>query len=461
MPRPVPAGTAIRITAMTKYPHLPATIRLLLTGVLVASPVYAQQVPAGGLSLDQAIRIAQENNPGFLAQENNLRAADWAGRVANANLFLPSINSSTSFGYSQGGQVRVDDVVVAEQPSRLSSTYSLSLGFNLSGAELLEPSRARAQRAATGENVRRALATLESEVTQRYLQVLEGRDAVVQAEREVGRTEAQLELARGRFDVGAGTQLDVRRAEVESGRARIRLLQAQNTASNQTLLLGQTMGMQLPVDVALTEMFTLFEPPWTEEELLEIARTNSPVLAASRAQIRVAGLGVRSALTSYIPSVSLGTSLSGTATELLEGGNSSLPFDYQRNPFGVSLNFSLPIFNGLTRERQVEQARIERSNAQYQLRTEELALEADVRTSLRNLQTAYVLSLLEEENRSIAEDEVELATERIRFGVAPNLELIEAQSRLGEAERSQIASVYTFHQTLAALEALIGARLER
>lgn len=450
------------MNAMMKALRLALLSPMLLLGILLGPDVvHAQPATSGSVSLQDAIRIAQENNPGYLAQETSLRGAEWAGRAANANLYFPTISSSSSFGYSQGGEVRVDDVVVADQPSRLSSSYSLSLGYSLSGAKLLAPAQARAQMAATTENVRRALASLESEVTQRYLQVLEARDAVVQAEREVGRTEAQRELAAGRFDVGSGTQLDVRRAEVESGRAQIRLLQAQNTASNQVLMLSQSMGAALPENVSLTESFELFEPPWGEEQLLEIARANSPVLAAGRAQIRAAGLNVRSALSSYLPSLNLGTSLSGTASELLDGSGGSLPLDYQRNPFGVSLSFSLPIFNGLSRERQVEQARIDRSTTEYQMRTEELALEAEVRSSLRNLQTAYASSLIEEETRSIAEEEVELATERIRFGVAPNLELIEAQARLGEAERAQIASVYAFHQTLAMLEALIGAKLER
>jgi outer membrane protein len=433
---------------------------LLLSSGLWATMGAAQQVPQA-LSLEEAIRIAQENNPGYLAQENSLRTADWDRRVAFSNL-LPSIGTSSGLSYSQGGEVRVDDVVVAEQPSRLSSRYSLSLNWGLSGQELLEPSRVRAQKAATTENVRNALVSLESQVTQRYLDVLEAREAVTQSERQLLRTEAQLELAEGRYEVGAGTQLDVRRAEVERGRARISLLQAQNSAANQVLLLAQSMGTSLPEDISLTETFALFDPSWTEEQLLAEAETNSPALAAARAQIDVAGVGVRTALASYYPSFSIGTGISGNATELLDGSG-GFPLDFDKSPFGVSFSLSVPIFsfNGLSRERSVAQARIGRTNAEHQLRTEELALEADVRTALRNLETSYATSLLAAETRSIAEEEVQLATERIRFGVAPNLELIEAQARLGEAERDEIASVYQFHRSLAMLEALIGARLER
>jgi outer membrane protein len=433
---------------------------LLLVGHLGAA-VAAAQVPTGGLSLEDAIRIAQENNPGYLVQESRLREADWNGRVAFSNL-LPTISTSSGVSYSQGGEVRVDDVVVAEQPSRLSSRYSLGLNWGLSGQQLLAPSQARAQKAATVENVRGAQVTLRSRITQAYLAVLEAREAVAQAQRQMARAEAQLELAEGKYEVGSGTQLEVRRAEVELGRARISLLQAENTASNQVLTLAEAMGTALPEDVRLTETFAVFEPTWTEAQLLELARANNPTLAAAKAQTQVADINVRTARASYYPSFTIGTGISGNASELLDG-NGKFPLDFDRSPFSVSFGLSVPIlsFNGLARERNVAQARIARSNAEHQVRTEELALESQVRTALRTLQMAYASSLLAAETRAISEEEVQLATERIRFGIASNLELVVAQTGLGDAERAEIASVYQFHQSLATLEALIGAPLSR
>src|SRR5690606_26803324 len=57
--------------------------------------------------------------------------------------------------------------------------------------------------------------------------------------------------------------------------------------------------------------------------------------------------------------------------------NSLFPFGYERNPFSASLSISLPIFDGLSRERQVEQAKIARTDAELRLRSEEMRLRTE------------------------------------------------------------------------------------
>lgn len=493
-----------------RFRRLAAAVTLL--ALHAAADRVAAQAP-DPLTLAEAIAIARANNPDYRIQENQSRSADWDVRTAYGNL-LPSVSSSTGVGYSAPGQRRLDSVVFGEQPGQISSRYSLGVSLSFSGASLLAPGEARAQSRATDQNIRQAAASLESNVTQRYLAVLEARDAVAQSEREVERTGEHVRLAAARFQVGAGTQLDVRRAEVQQGQAQVRLLQSRNSAANEVLLLGQVLGVSLPEEVELSESFSLFSPEWQIADLLGIARSKSPVLLASRAQVDAADIRVRSARTAYLPTVSFSTGLSGymsqasstaplIAQELqraqasysgclqqnelyaeigwptanctdpglpgfeselrdrIERQNSGFPFDFIRQPWNAGISLSLPIFNGLSRERGIEDARIGRSNAQHQVRAQEMAVEVEVRSALRNLQTAYETSLLQEQNRLMAEEELVLAEERFRFGITTSVEVTDAQSQLGEAERAEIASVYAFHRTLAILEALLGERLAR
>ncbi|MEX2570696.1 MAG: TolC family protein [Gemmatimonadota bacterium] len=477
---------------------------------LMPAPALSQ-TPAEPLSLSRAIAIARENNPDYLTQRNQLRAAAWEVRSAYGSL-LPSLSSSTSFGYTATGERRLDTVVLDQQPAQYSSRYSLGMSLSLSGTTLLAPSVARAQERAAEETVEGAGASLEADVSQRYLTVLEAREAVEQAERELARTEEHVRLAQARLEVGAGTQLDVSRAEVQRGQAEVRLVQALNTAANERLMLGQIMGTRLPDDVVLSETFELFAPDWTPAELGAVALTESPVLNASRAQADAATTRARAAATSYLPTISFNANLSGYISQAGDIGpivsrelqraqsgfesclaqndlfgavglpleqcsdptlpafqqalrqeiqvqNRGFPFDYVRQPMSASVTVSLPIFTGLTRQQQVEEARIARLNAEYQVRTQEIRTEVEVETALRNLQTAYRSALLQQQIRETSEEELRLAQERFRFGATTSVEVVDAQANLAEAERAEIAAIYGFHRSLAILEAQLGQPL--
>jgi outer membrane protein len=140
-------------------------------------------------------------------------------------------------------------------------------------------------------------------------------------------------------------------------------------------------------------------------------------------------------------------------------GNSLFPFGYQRNPFSASLTVSLPIFDGLSRERQVEQARIARSDAQLQLRSEELRIRTEVATALGTARTGARSAELEARNAELAEEQLRLARERYRVGAASYVELQEAETLKARADRAYLSALYQFHESLAALEAAVGRPL--
>jgi outer membrane protein len=54
-----------------------------------------------------------------------------------------------------------------------------------------------------------------------------------------------------------------------------------------------------------------------------------------------------------------------------------------------------------------------------------------------------------------------LAEERFRFGATTSVEVVDAQASLADAERAEIAAVFAFHRSLAALEARTGGTLDR
>jgi outer membrane protein TolC len=67
--------------------------------------------------------------------------------------------------------------------------------------------------------------------------------------------------------------------------------------------------------------------------------------------------------------------------------------------------------------------------------------------------------MLEESNLELARDQLRLAQERYRVGSAAFIELREAEAVMARADREYLSAVYTFQESLTALEEAVGQKL--
>ena len=488
----------------------------LLLPFIVATAAAAQE-PVVTLSLDEAIQLARQNNPDFLSQVNDAGVADWAVREAYGAL-LPGASASMGLSWQDAGNQRFgiftgDDLGIATTAGYYSSSYSLGLSYRLSGAALLGPSRARSLRDATRAGIDAAALALVADITMRYIAVARAQDGVELAEQELQRARQNQTLAEARVSVGAAVPVELTQAEVETGRAEVGLLQARNLLDTERLRLMQAVGVASVDGLRLTTEFEVFDLGWDGPSLIAMALERHPQLAAARASEIAAETGVRVARTAYLPSLSLSAGLSGFTREAtneafllrqaadqaagqaencvflntLSAGlstplpgrpvdcsqfvlsaeqrstildrNKVFPFSFSREPWSVSASVSLPIFLGLTRERQVEEARAAASDARLRARAEQLRIRTEVETAFLNTVTAERSVELEERNRQLAQEQMAIARERYRLGAASFMELLEAETLLARAERAYLSAVYAFHENIAALEAAVGRPL--
>ena len=485
-----------------------------LSLALVPAALAAQApAPGGTLTLEQAVEAARQNNPDFLQTANDLRSARATVRQARMNL-LPTADASTSFGYTAAGTQRVGVVSVGgAQPAYYTSGFSVSSSYQLSRSKLLAPGVARAQEAATRQRIAGTEATLVGNVAQQYLSVLQAQEQVTQAAQDVARTAEHVRLAQARLQVGAGTPLDLRQAEVQKGQADVKLVQQQATLETERLRLGQIMGAPLSPDTKLVSSFQVFEPTWRPDSLVAIAIRNNPSLLAARATENAAHTQVRQARSAYLPSLGFQVGLNGYTQQsrdenllfqqaygsLVQGFaacqrdnmlnqsvglptqncgadpstaasesalrsrigdlNGKFPFHYTRQPLQAGVSVSLPIFTGGQRSRQIEESRVAAEDARLAVRSLELRLNADIAAATLTLRTAYRTAQLQEQVAQKAAEELRLAQERFRYGAANSIDVTDAQASLAQAEQARIDAVYAFHKSLAALEALIGQPL--
>ena len=490
-------------------------IFMALTFLVPAASGLLAQTPAGTLTLEEAIGLARRNNPAFLQQQNDAGLAEWQTREAYGGL-LPSSSVSGGVSYQAGGEQRFgsfsgSDLGIGVTPAYYFSDYSLGMRYDLSGATLYGVKQARSSERAVDARISAAAFNLSAAVTRQYLAVLRAQDGVALAQQEQDRASENYTLAEARVSVGAAIPLDEKQAAVELGRAEVAVLQAQNQLVVERLRLGEQIGTPIGESVELVSRFTVGEPPASKDALLERAMSNHPNLTAFRANEQAARAGVRMAQSNYLPTLSMSAGWSGytraassdqflidQAEDGLAGAmqqciatnavltrlteplptrdcsslvftpamaddirreNNAFPFDFTSQPFGASLTVSLPLFTGFSRQRQVEQAKVTASDAQHQRRAEEMRLRTEVESAYSTLVTARRSEELEGRNRSLADEQLNLARERYRVGAANFLELKDAETLKARADRDYLTALYSYHEALAALQAAVGEPL--
>lgn len=487
---------------------------LALTLAAFAAPAVAQEVPAS-LSLNDAIEIARSTNPSFLQTRNDEALADWDVRQAYGQL-MPSASASGGVswqgsGEQQFGTLTLGDLGFGNQPSYYTSSYRIGLNYSLSWATLLGPKQAKAQRVATLDGIGVAESNLVAQVTAGYIDLLRKEDAVRIAQLQLENNQANLRLAEGRLAIGTVTPIDVGQAEVLVGRSQVALLQAENGVTTSRMRLLQLLGLPVNQEFETTTTFELMEPTWDIQTLTAMAMDANPALRQRRSSNQAADVAVSSAWSQYLPTLSLSTGWSGftrqasntdfqvaqaqaqvasqisncvatnelysrlanplppidcsrfTFTDAqvtaINQQNDQFPFNFVGSPPTVSLNLSIPIFSGLSRQRNVEAARLQREDLQQQVREQELTVQADIAIGLENLRTLYESALLEERNRELAEQQLNLARQRYQLGAITFVELTDAQTLFAQADADRTVALFFYHDSVTNLEALVGASL--
>lgn len=496
-----------------RYPRSLALVAAI--GQIAAAQVPAAQAPAApvdstALSLEEAITTARRNNPSYLQTANSRRNADAQVHTAYGTL-LPSSEASFSSRYQQGGQQVFNGLSFVNSSDVLASSYSLGLSYSVNAGAPAGIRAALANRDAVDADIAGASEQLRSAVTQQYIAVLQAQAKAVLEDTLVTVAQGQLDLAKAKTAVGAGTLLDIRRAEVALGQAQVAALTAHNDADVQMLRLYQQLGVQQPAAVKLTTQFPVAQPTFTLESVLATARQQNPAVVALRMRERATGANVRVAQAYYTPTLSLNTGWGGQAYEYtnsdflvqqaqssannqrsscfttdsirtrlgmsslagecsaiqftpemaqsIRDRNNQFPFRFNRAPFSVNAMLSIPIFDNFNREQRVEAAEVDRSNARYNTRARELQLTADVTQAYLNVVTAARTVTLQEQNASKAAEELTYAEERYKVGAATFLDVTTSRGTYEQAQLDRLSAIYDYHKAFAALESAVGRPL--
>jgi len=488
------------------------TLRLVALLAIPAQAAFAQQTPApsvsgGTLTLEQAIATAQRNNPLLHQTENQVRNSDAQVRSAYGAL-LPTASTGIRSTFNQGGTQYVNGVALpGSNGDYYQSGYQLNLNYNVAASALYAPRAAKALRTAAEADVTNAVENTRALVTQYYLTALQSEAQAAVSDTLVQTAAGQLNLVNAKLEAGAGTIIDVRGAEVALGQAQVQSVTLHNQSQVDKLRLYQAMGVPADINVKLTTTFAIAKPSFSLDSVLDLAKRANPDIAAKKSRVDASNLQVRVQQSSYLPSLSLSTGWGGNAfgytdseilavkasanaaasrasclqLDSLRGGAglplitcgsgtltsdqlaaaraTNQPWKFSKAPFSMTATISLPIFNGFFREQNVVQARVNRDNADYDLRARQLQLVTDVTQAYLSLVAMAKTVELQTQVAAKAAEDVALNEASYRVGAKTFLDVSTARGVYEKAQIDRVNAVYDYHKAFATLENAVGRPL--
>ncbi len=236
------------------------------------------------------------------------------------------------------------------------------------------------------------------------------------------------DLASDQKKAGVGTKVDTTRAEVQLARQRQALLVANNQRDLARLALLRAIGADFGATLELADDWKQQVPAPELAAAVSAARSGRPEMALYGERLRAADLKVRAAEAEKLPTL-------GFQAQAVENGNRVRDFEWNRT---IGASVTVPLFTGRRIEARVAEARAQREQVALEQHEAERQIEQEVRQALLAWTNARSRVELAEQSERLASDELELASDRFKAGVAPSIEVDSAQTSLAAARDQRI-----------------------
>lgn len=416
----------------------------------------APQSPPLPLTLDEAIRWAEQNSPRLRLQRARVGRARAGQDVAFA-AFLPE--AAVSYRYVLGTK----DFALPTLPTYVGNTTFGGEADTFRLAELQiqwnvwdfgrTPGRygqASAAAEIAERQYQRARQTIAFDVTAAYFSVLQQQARRTVAEQALRRAESNLRDAHNFLARGTAVRNDVLRAQVLVDQVSLDLVSARTAEGIALAALNRVLGVNAGAPLTLVDL--RHEPRFdlSLERSLQLAVDHRPEFKVVLETLRAAQLGLGVAQADFLPRVYVG----GVGGQFQ--GHTQKPTDL----FAGGINVELAVFEGGKRvgAMRAAQAELDEALAQGEDICDAIAYEVHqayllIDDARQRLALARAASSQGEENRRVVGDLFD-------NGDATGTDLVDAELTLVRAQQDFYAALYDSQTAVARLAFAVGAEVE-
>lgn len=415
--------------------------------------------PSGPISLDDAIRLAEANEPTFATalaegrvtalQRKDARAALLpSATYHNQYLFTQSNGSqaaTTQGGVSQSLPVFIANNAVHEYYSQGSANETIGLA-QIGAVRLADANAARAE--AELEVARRGLVQT---VVGLYYGSGAANEKLAVAQRALDEANRFLDITTKRENAREAAHADVIKARLGTEQRERELEDAKLAVAKARLELG----VLLFADPSMS--YTL-APPGSPPILPDrpsveaAAKANNPEIRSALSSVHVSEAEALNARAALLPDLSLNYTYGIDAPEFAKRG----PDGARNLGYSASATLDIPIWDWLTSQRKVKEANIRTQAAKATLTNSQRKLVANLAEFYDEADVARRQLASLDASVTDARESLRLTDLRYINGEGTVLDVVDAQNTLISAENAQADGMVRYQTALAQLETLTG-----
>jgi outer membrane protein TolC len=447
-------------TSEAPAPSTTATVNTLSPNVQVQG-AYAGSTPGvanmpfnGKLGLREAIQRGLAYNLGQTGATQAMRQAQGQSKVALSSL-LPNINGTinenvqTTDLRAEGFRFSFPGFAI---PAVIGPFNYIDLRAHLSQSVLdlaaINNYRAASDVAkANRYSAQDARELIVLAVGGAYLQTIAARARMASEEAQLQSANAVFDQSKQQLGQGLIAKVDADRNEVQALTHQQRLLSLKNDLAKQKINLARMIGLPPNDQYDLSDEVP-FAPaaPLTIEDALAQAFQQRADLKAADAQMRAAERAHAAARAERYPSLGVTADYGGIGVNP----------NQLETTYTASASLKIPIWQGGRAEGDIQQS--DAALAQRRAEYEDLKgqIESDVRSAYLDLQAAASQVEVAQRNVQVNKEALELTRQKVEVGVIDNVQYVEAQEGVTDAQFDFINGVFAFNVAKLSLARAMG-----
>lgn len=426
---------------------------LVLGGLMTTTMASAAMAESVDMTLEESVRTALDNNYNIKQQEAEYDSAVWARHQARRS-FGPTVNWQST-ATKMGGKYYDYANLSRSFGNGLTLTMPIYTGGQLEGA-------IKAADLAMNANelgLELCKQQVKAATMSAYYQALQAKNQIKVAQDSVNTLTEHLKNVNAQYTVGTVAKSDVLGTQVQMANAEQNLINANNSYDVAIASLNNVMGLPTDTELNLTDSldYNVYEIPL--EECTAYARSNRPDVLMADYQVAIAEAGVQQAKAGYMPKVSAQASKSWAGEDPFGSDETDQRYG-QNNNWTAGVVLSWDIWDNNVTQSKVNQSKAAVAKAEAAAENTRQSGDLEVRTAYLNLKAAEKSINTTQVAVDKAQEDYKIAQVRYAAGVGTNLDVMDAEEKLAQAQTNYYTALYNYNSSKAALDKAMGIMVD-